>query len=193
MNGFKFISLLFKFSNINFMLSVILAITFILLHLVLLHENGSNNPLGIYIKMENIPFYPYFYVKDLFGFIVLMLIFSIFIYYYPNTLGHPDNYIPANPMKTPLHIVPEWYFLPFYAILRSIANKLQGVILMFVAIFVLVLVPLVLNNLRQTNFVPLSGLFRPFYEKMVQVFFCSAIILGWIGGNPAESPYILLV
>lgn len=165
----------------------------IILHLFFLHEARSGEPLGLSsINVDGIPFGFYYIIKDLYGFIYYFLILFILAFYLPNLLGHSDNYILANPMVTPAHIVPEWYFLPFYAILRSIADKLQGVILMMVSIFILILVPLVLNNLKQTNFVPLSGLFRPFYEKMVQLFFGSAIILGWIGGNPAVEPYITL-
>ena len=131
-------------------------------------------------------------IKDLYGFLYYFLILVMLIFFFPNILNHSDNFILANPLVTPAHIVPEWYFLPFYAILRSIEDKLQGVILMLISILILILVPLVLNNLNQTNFIPLSGLFRPFYEKMVQMFFGSAIILAWIGGNPAEEPYILI-
>ena len=166
----------------------------IILHLFFLHEARSGEPLGLSsIELDGIPFGFYYIIKDLYGFIYYFLILSILVFYMPNLLGHSDNYILANAMVTPAHIVPEWYFLPFYAILRSIADKLQGVILMLVSILILILVPLVLNNLKLTNFIPLSGLFRPFYEKTVQSFFGSAIILGWIGGNPAIEPYITLV
>ena len=166
----------------------------IFLHLFFLHEARSGEPLGLSsIRLDGIPFGFYYIIKDLYGFIYYFLILSILAFYLPNLLGHSDNYILANPMVTPAHIVPEWYFLPFYAILRSIADKLEGVILMLISIFILILVPLVLNNLRQTNFIALSGLFKPFHEKMVQAFFGSAIILGWIGGNPAVEPYITLV
>merc|ERR1712225_235055 len=103
-------------------------------HLVLLHQDGSNNPLGIVSVSDKVPFYPYFYVKDLLGFIILMFFYGRFVYFAPNAMGHPDNYILANPMVTPAHIVPEWYFLPFYAILRSIPDKLGGVIAMLAAI-----------------------------------------------------------
>ncbi|KAJ1680584.1 hypothetical protein LUZ63_024195 [Rhynchospora breviuscula] len=98
-----------------------------LLHLAALHQYGSNNPLGVHSEMDKISFYPYFYVKDLVGWVAFAIFFSIFIFYAPNVLGHPDNYIPANPMSTPPHIVPEWYFLPIYAILRSIPDKAGGV------------------------------------------------------------------
>nr|AXC44119.1 apocytochrome b [Plasmopara viticola] len=155
----------------------------VLIHLILLHEVGSNNPLGITLKTENIPFYPYFYTKDLFGLIVLFLIFFIFIFYYPNTLGHPDNYIEANPMKTPLHIVPEWYFLPFYAILRSIPNKIGGVIAMFGSLIILLTIPFTNSSeIRSTTFRPI---FKVCYWLLVVAF----ILLGWVGQCPVEYPY----
>lgn len=165
----------------------------IFLHLFFLHEAKSGDPLGLSnIKVDGIPFGFYYIIKDLYGFIYYFLILFILVFYFPNLLGHSDNYILANPMVTPAHIVPEWYFLPFYAILRSVEGKLQGVILMLASILILILIPLVLNNLKQTNFIPLSGLFRPFYERLVQIFFVSAALLGWIGGNPAIEPYITL-
>lgn len=155
----------------------------VLIHLILLHEVGSNNPLGITLKTENIPFYPFFYTKDLFGLIILFLIFFIFIFYYPNTLGHPDNYIEANPMKTPLHIVPEWYFLPFYAILRSIPNKIGGVIAMFGSLIILLIIPFINSSeIRSTAFRPI---FKVFYWLLVLAF----LLLGWVGQCPVEYPY----
>ena len=171
-----------RFFSLHFTLPFLI-VGLVLLHLVLLHENGSNNPLGIYIKNESIPFYPYFYVKDLFGFIVLMLIFFIFIYYYPNTLGHPDNYIPANPMKTPLHIVPEWYFLPFYAILRSIPNKIGGVIAMFGSLIILLTIPF--TNSSEIR----STMFRPLFKILYWLLVVAFLILGWIGQMPVDYPY----
>nr|WRY73355.1 apocytochrome b [Phytophthora cinnamomi] len=155
----------------------------VLIHLILLHEVGSNNPLGITLKTENIPFYPYFYTKDLFGLMVLFLIFFIFIFYYPNTLGHPDNYIEANPMKTPLHIVPEWYFLPFYAILRSIPNKIGGVIAIFGSLIILLTIPFTNSSeIRSTAFRPI---FKVCYWLLVVAF----LLLGWVGQCPVEYPY----
>jgi ubiquinol-cytochrome c reductase cytochrome b subunit len=155
----------------------------VLIHLILLHEVGSNNPLGITLKTENIPFYPYFYTKDLFGLMILFLIFFIFIFYYPNTLGHPDNYIEANPMKTPLHIVPEWYFLPFYAILRSIPNKIGGVIAMFGSLIILLTIPFTNSSeIRSTAFRPI---FKICYWLLVVTF----LLLGWVGQCPVEYPY----
>jgi len=126
-------------------------------HLSLLHTDGSSNPLGVNTNVQTISFYPYFYVKDLFAFFILVFFLSVIIVYYPNSLGHPDNYIPANPMSTPAHIVPEWYFLPFYAILRSIPDKLGGVLAMFGAIVVLMILPFL--NTSEVR----SGEFRPVY------------------------------
>lgn len=156
----------------------------VLLHLSLLHKDGSNNPLGINTNADYVSFYPYYYVKDLFAFFVFASLFAFFVFFYPNALGHPDNYIPANPLVTPPHIVPEWYFLPFYAILRSIPDKLGGVVAMISAILVLLLLP-VLNTseVRSSKFRPL---FAFFYWFLVADF----IILGWIGQKPVESPYI---
>ena len=152
-------------------------------HLVLLHQFGSGNPLGFYVKSENIPFFPYYYVKDLFGVFVLLLCFSVFIYFLPNTLGHPDNYIPADPMKTPLHIVPEWYFLPFYAILRSIPNKIGGVVAMGGSLLVLLLIPFInTSEIRSTTFRPI---FKIFYWLLIVSF----LILGWIGQMAVDYPF----
>merc|ERR1712188_49930 len=109
-------------------------------HIILLHEDGSHGPLGLpIIKIDKAPFTPYFTIKDIFGAILFFMFFSYLVFFNPNLLGHPDNYIPANPLVTPAHIVPEWYFLPFYAILRSIPNKLGGVLLLLSAIFILIM------------------------------------------------------
>jgi len=108
---------------------------------MLLHQDGSNNPLGVESTVDKINLYPYFLIKDFFGLILFLIFFSFFIYFLPNILGHSDNYIEANPMVTPTHIVPEWYFLPFYAILRSIPHKLGGVIAMLFSILILALLP----------------------------------------------------
>jgi ubiquinol-cytochrome c reductase cytochrome b subunit len=153
-------------------------------HLSLLHNSGSNNPLGINTNLDTIPFYPYFYVKDLLAFLILLFFFSFFVFFYPNILGHSDNYIPANALVTPPHIVPEWYFLPFYAILRSIPDKLGGVIAMVGAILVLLLLPIInTSKIRSTKYRPLFGFA---YWFLVSNF----LLLGWIGQKPVESPYI---
>lgn len=171
-----------RFFSLHFTLPFVI-VGAVLIHLTLLHEVGSNNPLGYTLKIENISFYPYFYVKDLFGLMVLFLIFFTFVFYYPNSLGHPDNYIEANPMKTPLHIVPEWYFLPFYAILRSIPNKIGGVIAMFGSLLVMFTIPFTNSSeIRSTAFRPI---FKICYWLLVLSFF----LLGWVGQMPVEYPY----
>jgi ubiquinol-cytochrome c reductase cytochrome b/c1 subunit len=127
----------------------------VFLHLALLHIEGSTNPMGVNSKIEKIGFYPYFYLKDLFAFLVFLTFYSTLVFYYPNLLGHPDNYIPANALVTPPHIVPEWYFLPFYAILRSISDKLLGVVMMFLAILSLLCFPLMdSSRFRSPKFRP---------------------------------------
>lgn len=172
-----------RFYSLHYLLPfAIAAVAF--LHLILLHQPGSNNPLGINAIFDRIPFYPYFYVKDLFGFIIFVWIFSLFVIYAPNYLGHPDNYIEANPLVTPAHIVPEWYFLPFYAILRAVPDKLGGVVLMGLAIFILALLPVLdTSSFRSTYFKPLNIWFFWY-------FFADAVSLGWIGQEIVESPFI---
>ena len=172
-----------RFFSLHYTLPFIIA-ALALVHLALLHLDGSSNPLGVDSRSDKIPFYPYFYVKDLFGFLILMAIFSYFVFFHPNTLGHPDNYIPANPMVTPPHIVPEWYFLPFYAILRSIPHKLGGVIAMIAAILGLMALPYI--NTSEVR----SSAFRPIFRKFYWLFVVDCFILGWIGQNVVEYPYI---
>jgi quinol-cytochrome oxidoreductase complex cytochrome b subunit len=174
-----------RFFSLHFTLPFILC-GVILIHLILLHKKGSNNPLGLISKTENISFYYYFYVKDLFSLIFLLFIFFFIIFYYPNILGHPDNYIEANSLKTPLHIVPEWYFLPFYAILRSIPNKIMGVFMMFFSLIVLLIIPFI------NNYEIKSSSFRPFFKIFYWLFIINFILLGWIGKMPVEFPYTYL-
>lgn len=174
-----------RFFSLHYLMPFVIAgVT--LIHLALLHKDGSNNPLGVNSAIDTVSFYPYFYVKDLFAFLVLVLVFSFFVYFYPNVLGHPDNYIPANPMVTPAHIVPEWYFLPFYAILRSIPDKLGGVLAMGGAIVILLLVPFI--NTSEIR----SPEFRPIYSVVFWVLVADFCILGWIGQKPVEDPYVLV-
>lgn len=134
--------------------------------------------------VSKIPFYPYFYIKDLFSVILLGIFFSGFVFFAPNILNHPDNYIEANPLVTPPHIVPEWYFLPFYAILRSIPHKAGGIIAMGAAILMLLILPyLNTSEIRCSQF-------RPIFKQFFWFFIADCLILGWIGGKPVESPYI---
>jgi len=145
-----------RFFSLHYLLPFIIA-ALIVVHFMGLHEHASNNPLGINSNVDKVPFHPYFTYKDLFGLFIFLIFFSIFIYFAPNILGHSDNYIPANPLVTPTHIVPEWYFLPFYAILRSIPNKLGGVIAMIGAILILLLLPyLHTSEIRSSSFRPIQ-------------------------------------
>jgi len=172
-----------RFFSLHYLVPFLI-VGLVLLHLSLLHSTGSNNPLGVNTNVDLVVFYPYFYVKDLFAFLVFITLFSIFVFFAPNVLGHSDNYIPANPLVTPPHIVPEWYFLPFYAILRSIPDKLGGVVAMISAILVLLLIPFInFSSVRSSEF-------RPFYSSAYWFFISIFLILGWIGQKPVESPYI---
>jgi len=174
-----------KFFSLHYLLPFIIA-ALVGLHLLYLHQSGSSNPLGINFKTDTIPFTPYYTIKDFFSVLFLFLFFAVIIFFMPNTLGHPDNYIPANPSSTPTHIVPEWYFLPFYAILRSIPSKLLGVIALLMSIIVLYLLPLINNgNIR-------SGMNKPLFNIIYFSFLTNCIILGYLGGMPIEKPYLLL-
>ena len=163
---------------------VIVGVVFI--HLVSLHTVGSNNPAGVEIKTKKdiIPFHPYFTIKDMVGFVSFFLVFGYFLFFYPNALGHPDNYIPANPMVTPAHIVPEWYFLPFYAILRAVPDKLGGVLMMFGAIALLFALPFLDKSKIK------SGTYRPIFKKVFFLFIINFVLLGWLGKSPAEGWYV---
>lgn len=164
-----------------------LIIGVVMLHLVCLHRFGSNNPTGIEIpKKDKIPFHPYYTFKDLYGLSVYLIIYAFFIFFAPNFFGEPDNYIPANPLVTPPHIVPEWYFLPFYAILRSIPSKLGGVLAMFAAVVVLGLVPWLDKHVVK------SGRYRPIFKKLFWVFVLNCLVLGWVGANPPEGSFIIM-
>ena len=176
-----------RFFSLHFTLPFIIA-ALALTHLVLLHQDGvgSGNPLGVDGTVDRVPFYPYFYVKDLFSFVILMTVFGYFVFFAPNAMGHPDNYLPADPMVTPPHIVPEWYFLPFYAILRSIPHKLGGVVAMFGAL-------LILRTLPWTNTSEVrSTAFRPIFRQFYWLFVADCLLLGWIGQKIVEQPYVLV-
>ena len=174
-----------RFFSLHFLLPFIIA-GLTLIHLALLHKHGSNNPLGVDSSGDCVPFYPYFFVKDLFAFQCYLFVFGVLVFYYPNALGHPDNYIPADPMHTPAHIVPEWYFLPFYAILRSIPDKLGGVSAMGGSLIVLFLIPYInTSEIRSTTFRPL---FKICYWLLVSDF----LILGWVGQKPVKDTYVFV-
>jgi ubiquinol-cytochrome c reductase cytochrome b/c1 subunit len=176
-----------RFFSLHYLLPFVI-VGVVVLHLVALHQHGSNNPLGIDRKgpQDSIPFHPYYTVKDLFGLFVFLMVYAIFVFWAPNLLGHPDNYIPANPLVTPPHIVPEWYFLPFYAILRAIPNKLLGVIAMFSSIGILFLLPwLDTSRVRSCKF-------RPVMRWLVFVLLIDCIVLGWVGAHPPEGWYVVI-
>jgi ubiquinol-cytochrome c reductase cytochrome b subunit len=149
---------------------------------------GNNNPTGIEVKdsKDTISFHPYYTVKDLFAYVVFLLMFCYFIFYNPNILGHPDNYIEADPMLTPAHIVPEWYLLPFYAILRAVPDKLMGVLLMFGSIVVLFFLPW-LDTMKVK-----SARYRPLYKIFFLLFVISCLLLGYLGAKPPEGIYLFL-
>ena len=161
----------------------------VILHIWALHIPGNNNPVGIDIKKpskETVPFHPYIIIKDLYALLIFLIIFSGFVFFVPNVLGHPDNYIEANPMVTPSHIVPEWYLLPFYAILRSVPDKLGGVVVMFAAVFILMFLPwLDTSKVR-------SAVFRPLYKVFFWILVIDVIVLGYIGANPPEGMYLII-
>jgi quinol-cytochrome oxidoreductase complex cytochrome b subunit len=175
-----------RFFILHFLLPFLI-VGVVLLHLGALHNTGSNNPSGVAMKSkkDSIPFHPYFTIKDMVGFVAFFLIFGYFLFFYPNALGHPDNYIPANPLVTPAHIVPEWYFLPFYAILRAIPDKLGGVLMMFGAIILLFFLPYLDRSKVR------SGAYRPMFQKFFYLFILNFVFLGWLGKSPAEGWYVI--
>ncbi len=173
-----------RFFSLHYLMPFVLA-AFVGLHLILLHQHGSSNPLGIWSPRDRVSFTPYYYVKDVFGLCVFLIMFAYFIHWSPNTLGHPDNYVDANPLVTPPHIIPEWYFLPFYAILRSIPNKLGGIVAMFASILILMIIPFFWKTTDVR-----SSFFRPMHKKFFWLFIADSFILGWIGQKTPEYPYI---
>jgi ubiquinol-cytochrome c reductase cytochrome b/c1 subunit len=159
----------------------------VVLHVWALHVVGQNNPTGVEPKsqQDTVPFTPYATIKDTFLMVCFFILFAWFVFYMPNYLGHPDNYVQANPSVTPTHIVPEWYYLPFYAILRAIPNKLLGVVMLVSAIAILAFVPwLDTSRVR-------SATYRPLYKQFFWIFVAVCIGLGWLGSKPAEGSYVL--
>nr|UQJ79139.1 cytochrome b [Rasbora myersi] len=174
-----------RFFAFHFLLPfIVTAVTMI--HLLFLHETGSNNPFGLNPNAEKVSFHPYFSYKDLLGFLIMMSALSLLALFSPNLLGDPENFTPANPLVTPPHIKPEWYFLFAYAILRSIPNKLGGVLALLFSILVLFLVPF-LHTSKQRGMA-----FRPPTQTMFWILVADMIILTWIGGMPVEHPYIII-
>lgn len=172
-----------RFFSLHYLLPFILA-ALAMAHMIALHEHGSSNPLGITGNTDRLPMAPYFLFKDLVTIFAFFIVISSFIFYGPNLLGHSDNYIPANPLVTPMSIVPEWYLLPFYAILRSIPDKLLGVVAMVSAILILCILPIVdLSRLRGNQF-------RPLGKLMFWSFIFNFLLLTYIGSQHVEYPFV---
>ena len=176
-----------RFFSLHYLLPFVI-VGVVVLHIVALHRFGSNNPLGIDVRGEQdtVSFHPYYTVKDMFGLSAFLTIMAAIVFFLPNSMGHPDNYIPANPMVTPAHIVPEWYFLPFYAILRAVPDKLLGVLAMFAAIGVLFILPWLDRSPVR------SATFRPIYKIMFWVFLVNCVALTYLGAKPADGIYVIL-
>lgn len=183
-----------RFFSLHYLLPFMIA-GVIVLHVWAMHVAGQTNPTGVEVKSktDTVPFTPFATIKDGFAMVVFLLVFAYFIFYMPNYLGHPDNYIEANPLQTPAHIVPEWYFLPFYAMLRAItfdigpiSSKLGGVLVMFGSIAILFILPwLDTSKVR-------SAVYRPWYKVFFWLFVANAIFLGWLGAKPAEGIYTFM-
>nr|QVT11029.1 cytochrome b [Muscidifurax sinesensilla] len=173
-----------RFYSIHFILPFIIIIL-VMIHLIFLHETGSTNPIGLNSNMNKIPFNPYFTIKDFLGFIILIIMLLLICLLYPYILSDPENFNPANSMVTPLHIQPEWYFLFAYAILRSVPNKLGGVLALLMSILILLILPFYPNKMKGMKFYILN-------LNMFWMFIFLFIILTWIGARPVEMPYIML-
>nr|YP_002929334.1 cytochrome b [Loris tardigradus]BAH69220.1 cytochrome b [Loris tardigradus] len=174
-----------RFFAFHFILPFIIT-TLTAIHLLFLHESGSNNPSGMTSDSDKIPFHPYYTLKDILGVIALLITLSTLVLFSPDLLGDPDNYTPANPLNTPPHIKPEWYFLFAYAILRSIPNKLGGVLALISSILILALMPF-LNMAKQR-----SMMFRPLSQCLFWTLVANLMVLTWIGGQPVENPFIII-
>jgi ubiquinol-cytochrome c reductase cytochrome b subunit len=175
-----------RFFSLHYLLPFVIA-GVVALHVWALHVVGQNNPTGIEIKSkeDTVPMSPFAVMKDAFALSVFVMLFAWFVFFAPNYLGHADNYIEANPLSTPPHIVPEWYYLPFYAILRAVPSKLGGVIAMFGSILILCFIPwLDTSRVKSTKY-------RPIYKWFMWAFFISVIALGYLGGKPAEGAYVV--
>nr|YP_009166339.1 cytochrome b [Microtus ochrogaster]ABD92383.1 cytochrome b [Microtus ochrogaster]AKZ87056.1 cytochrome b [Microtus ochrogaster] len=174
-----------RFFAFHFILPFIIT-ALVLVHLLFLHETGSNNPTGLNSDADKIPFHPYYTIKDFLGVLFLLMAFMILTLFFPDILGDPDNFTPANPLNTPPHIKPEWYFLFAYAILRSIPNKLGGVLALILSILILALMPFLHTSKQRTL------AFRPITQTMYWILVADLLILTWIGGQPVEYPFIII-
>nr|ASM92883.1 cytochrome b [Apodemus agrarius] len=173
-----------RFFAFHFILPFIIA-ALVIVHLLFLHETGSNNPTGLNSDADKIPFHPYYTIKDILGIFIMIMFLMTLVLFFPDLLGDPDNYTPANPLNTPPHIKPEWYFLFAYAILRSIPNKLGGVLALVLSILILALLPL-LHTSKQR-----SLMFRPITQMLYWILVANLLVLTWIGGQPVENPFVI--
>lgn len=171
-----------RFFALHFIIPFLIA-GLTMVHLLFLHQSGSNNPLGLNSNSDKIPFHVYYSIKDLVGFLILILTLTIIVIFTPNYLGDPENFLPANPLVTPIHIKPEWYFLWAYAILRSIPNKLGGVIAIFTALLIFFVIPIIYSQKFRGN------MFYPLTQILFWIFAANSILLTWIGRCPVEVPY----
>ena len=190
-----------RFFSLHYLMPFVI-VGIVVLHIVALHQHGSGNPVGIDTKspQDTIPFHPYYTVKDLFGLGIFLILFVGFVFFAPNFFGEPDNYIEADPLVTPAHIVPEWYFLPFYAILRAftadafiywpiqwlMSAKLAGVLAMFASILILIVLPWLDRSPVR------SARFRPIYKQFFWILVIDCFVLGWVGANPAEGYFVII-
>nr|USC25825.1 cytochrome b [Typhlomys fengjiensis]USC25827.1 cytochrome b [Typhlomys fengjiensis]USC25829.1 cytochrome b [Typhlomys fengjiensis]USC25832.1 cytochrome b [Typhlomys fengjiensis] len=174
-----------RFFAFHFILPFVIA-ALAMVHLIFLHETGSNNPSGMNSDTDKIPFHPYFTIKDILGFLIMITSLLLLVLFNPDMLGDPDNYTPANPLNTPPHIKPEWYFLFAYAILRSIPNKLGGVMALVLSILILAILPFIHNSKQR------SMTFRPISQCMYWILVADLFTLTWIGGQPVEHPFIII-
>lgn len=173
-----------RFFSLHYLLPFIIAVIAVY-HIYILHKPGSTNPLGIRTqKMDKIPFYPFFIVKDIFSLALFLIPYCIFVFFFPEELGHSDNYIKANPLVTPPHIVPEWYFLPLYGILRSILDKTYGIIVTFMSIACLFIIPFIEKASIRTK------IYRPIHRILFWIFAVNFIYLGFLGSQEATDTYI---
>nr|YP_010890063.1 cytochrome b [Resomia ornicephala]WJJ70075.1 cytochrome b [Resomia ornicephala] len=174
-----------RFFSLHYLFPFVLT-GLVLIHIILLHTTGSNNPTGLCSNSDKIPFHTYFSTKDFFGFFILFMVLSYLVFYFPNLLGDPENFIKANSLVTPIHIMPEWYFLFAYAILRAIPNKLGGVLGLVLSILILFITPFIHTSWLK------SLMFRPIAKLFYWSFISNFLLLTWIGSKPVEEPFIFI-
>lgn len=174
-----------RFFSFHYLFPFIIA-ALVIVHLIILHEQGSNNPNGTGNDSDKVSFHPYFIVKDLYGFFLLGILFSFFVFFYPNYLGDAENFIASNPLVTPIHIVPEWYFLFAYAILRAIPNKLGGLLALVASLVIVLFLPAFHTSKLK------SCTYRPFAKMLFWIFISNFLFLTWLGAKPVEDPYVIL-